>query len=325
MADANPTKTPDAPNASPPPNSTGTTSTADPAAPRYNLFLGCTIPSRANHYESSFRAVAREVGLAFSDDLLNEWSCCGTTFLKETAFHTWLALNAQNLALSERTGRDIVTLCNGCFNSLKEANAILIANPDLLARANRAIAPLAYHGGVRVEHGMSVLYHEVGLERLRAHVKKPRAFDVAVHYGCHFLRPAEVMHTDDPEDPHVLEDLAEITGVKAVAWETQQACCGAPVLAVSEDLAIHMIAKKLVDIIDNTDARCVLTSCPFCQIQFALHQPAVSELLNREIEIPVLFQTQLLGLAMDLDVEALGFDLNRTPVDTILELYEEEA
>ncbi len=289
----------------------------------YNLFLGCTIPSRAIHYESSFRAVAREVGLEFSDDLLNEWSCCGTTFLKNTNFHSWLALSAHDLALSERTGRDIITLCNGCFNSLREGNHILQDNPRLLERANSAIAPLAYHGSVRVEHAMSVLYNEIGPSRLKQHVKKPRPLKIAVHYGCHFLRPTKIMQTGNPDDPKILEDLAEITGATRVKWKTHLDCCGAPVLAVNEDLAAHMISKKLVDIIDNTEAQCVLTSCPFCQIQFDLFQTRVGKMLNRKVEIPVLFQTQLLGLAMDLEMEELGFDHNQTPVDSILKHFQD--
>ncbi|MBN2150254.1 MAG: CoB--CoM heterodisulfide reductase iron-sulfur subunit B family protein [Candidatus Lokiarchaeota archaeon] len=285
--------------------------------------MGCTIPSRTNHYESSFRAVARAVGLEFSDSLLDKWSCCGTTFMKDTDFHPWLALSAYNLALSEGEGRDIITLCNGCFNSLKEGNHILQTNPELLERANASISPLKYHGGVRVEHAMSVLYKEIGLPRLKLYIKKPRPLKVAVHYGCHFLRPAKIMQTDNPDDPTTLEELAGVTGATSVRWKTQQDCCGAPVLATNEDLAIHMISKKLVDIMDNTDAQCVLTSCPFCQIQFELHQTRIGKMLNRKIEIPVLFQTQLLGLAMDLEMEELGFDFNLTPVDSILEHFKE--
>ena len=150
-------------------------------------------------------------------------------------------------------------------------------------------------------------------------VKNLNGLKVAVHYGCHLLRPSKILQFDNPEMPHKIDELVELTGAKSIEWREKLKCCGAPVLAVNEKLAIDLARQKLLSA-KEAGAQCLVTTCPFCGIQFDLIQLKIEELYREPIGIPMLFLPQLLGLSLGIKPGALGFDLHRVPLDGLIEL-----
>jgi heterodisulfide reductase subunit B len=166
----------------------------------YEVFLGCAIPSRFNNYESSMRAVAKELGINLLD--FDGASCCGTVVLKSIDEDSWLSMSGRNIALAEQRGHDIVTPCNGCFGSLKDTDHVLHGNESYRKKVNASLKPLGleYTGKVKIRHFVEVLY-EMKDEIEKKIVKRLDGLKVAFHPGCHLIRPSNVAEFDDPELP----------------------------------------------------------------------------------------------------------------------------
>jgi heterodisulfide reductase subunit B len=287
----------------------------------YEVFLGCAIPSRFNNYESSMRAVAKELGIELID--FEGASCCGTVVLKSIDENSWLSMSGRNIALAEQRGHDIVTPCNGCFGSLKDTNHVLHEDEVYRKKVNAALKPLGleYTGKANIRHFVEVLY-EMKDEIEKKIVKRLDGLRVAFHPGCHLIRPSNVAGFDDPELPSKVDELIEMTGATSVHWDMKLRCCGSPLLIASEDVAVKILQEKMVSA-NGAGANCVVTNCPACHTQFDIQQLGLKDEEGHSLELPALFVTQVLGIAMGIDPEPLGFELNRVslnPINDILGL-----
>ena len=281
----------------------------------YEVFLGCAIPSRFNNYESSMRAVAKDLGIELID--FEGASCCGTVVLKSIDENSWLSMSGRNIALAEQRGHDIVTPCNGCFGSLKDTNHVLHEDEAYRKKVNAALKPLGleYTGKTKIRHFVEVLY-EMKEEIEKKIVKQLDGLRVAFHPGCHLIRPSNVASFDDPELPSKVDELIELTGAKSVHWDMKLRCCGSPLLIASEDVAVKILQEKMISA-NGAGANCVVTNCPACHTQFDIQQLGLKDEEGKSLELPALFVTQVLGIAMGLDPEPLGFELNRVSLDPI--------
>jgi heterodisulfide reductase subunit B len=161
---------------------------------------------------------------------------------------TFVAMGARNIAIAEDMGLPVMVLCNGCYGSLKETNQVLKENDELRQKVNEILKneDLEFKGTTEVKHLVQVLYNDYGVEKIRELIQNPfKDLNVAVHYGCHAIRPSEHAEMGDPDDPRIVDELVEVTGAKSVYWSLKLVCCGAPVLALDEDVAIHLIKSKL--------------------------------------------------------------------------------
>ncbi|MFQ6094535.1 MAG: CoB--CoM heterodisulfide reductase iron-sulfur subunit B family protein [Candidatus Bathyarchaeia archaeon] len=288
----------------------------------YSLFLGCTIPLRVSNYEISARRVYETLGIKLSD--IQGAGCCGPVPVRSIDFNTWILMACRNLALAERMKNDVVVLCNGCYGTLKEANHLMYNDHKLREAVNSGLrgVGLDYTGSVRVKHYIEVLYKDYGVDKIKSKVKGHlKGLKVAVHYGCHLLRPSDVTGFDNPFNPNMLDELVELTGAVSVPWRLKLRCCGAPILATNERIALKLTRDKLRSA-KKAGADCLVTVCPFCEIMFDLQQLELDRTYGFKYDIPSLLYPQLLGLALGLDAEDLGFDLNRVPADAILERYQ---
>ncbi|RLI30900.1 disulfide reductase [Candidatus Bathyarchaeota archaeon] len=281
---------------------------------RYALFLGCTIPARLNSYDLSSRRVAEALGIELVD--LEGAGCCGTPDMESLDHTMAAAMAAWNLSLAEEQGLDIVVLCNGCHEVLRKYNVMLKQDSKLLKEVNEILSKVGreYEGTVEVKHYVKVLYDDIGPDKIRQMLKKPfKGLRAAVHYGCHMLRPSELIQFDDPENPHILDDLVNATGAVSVDYPDKLECCGAPILAVNEELS-NSIAKYKVQIARKY-ADVMITACPFCFMQYEGCQVTGWE----GEQLPVLHYPQLLGLALGMEFEELGINENRIDASKILE------
>ena len=281
----------------------------------YEVFLGCAIPSRFNNYESSMRAVAKALDIELID--FEGASCCGTVVLKSIDENSWLSMSGRNIALAEHRGHDIVTPCNGCFGSLKDTNHVLHDDATYREKVNAALKPLGleYTGKVKIRHFVEVLY-ELREEIEKKIIRRLDGLRVAFHPGCHLIRPSNVAGFDDPELPKKVDELIELTGAKSVHWDLKLRCCGSPLLIASEDVAVKILREKMISA-NGAGANCVVTNCPACHTQFDIQQLGLKDEDGNSLELPALFVTQILGVAMGVDPEPLGFELNRVSLDPI--------
>ncbi len=284
----------------------------------YEVFLGCAIPNRFNNYEASMRLIAKELDIELID--FEGASCCGTVVLKSIDEDSWLALSGRNIALAESRGHDIVTPCNGCFGSLKDTDHVLHDSEEHRARVNQALNEigLEYTGTTKVRHFVEVLYELKDVIRDKI-VNPLDGLRIAFHPGCHLLRPSNVAGFDDPELPRKVDELLELTGAKSIPWNLKLRCCGSPLLIASEDVATQIIKEKNASAIES-GANCIVTNCPACHTQFDVQVLGLKDENEQSLELPALFVTQVLGAAMDLDREMLGFELNRVSLDPVKEI-----
>jgi heterodisulfide reductase subunit B len=292
---------------------------------KYALFLGCTIPARSRNYELSARKVAGKLGIEFID--LNDFVCCGFP-VKSADIRTSMILGAYNLALAQKKGLDICTLCSSCTSALTEVEHHLLNDEDSLNDVNERLekAGLEYAGRVKVRHFARILYEEIGTDRIRKSFQKElKGLRIAIHYGCHYLKPTDIYnHFDEPEAPESLDNLVAMTGAEVIDYRTKKNCCGGPVLPVDEKTSLSVAKEKLEDI-SNEGADAICLVCPFCSVMYDSNQKGIESEFNKKYSLPVIYLTQLLGVAMGFDRKELGLNMNVVKTkELFLKYYEKE-
>jgi heterodisulfide reductase subunit B len=279
---------------------------------RYALFLGCTIPARSRNYELSARKVADQLGIEFID--IADFICCGFP-VKSGDIKSAMILGAYNLALARQRGLDLCTLCSSCASALTETAHHLSENEDVKEEINAILSKvgLKYDGDVKVRHFARILYEEIGVNEIKKHFKLDLGdLSTAIHYGCHYLKPSDIYeHFDSVEDPETLDHLVSITGAKVVDYIGKKNCCGGPVLPVDERTAMSVAKEKL----DN------ISHCPFCAVMYDSNQKGIETEFGTSYNLPVLYLTQLLGIAMGFDRKELGLNMNVVKTKDLLSKY----
>lgn len=287
---------------------------------KYSLFLGCVIPAREPSYELSSRKILQSLGAEVVD--LENINCCGLDFIVGSVDHnTGLALAARNLCLAEEAGLDVLTLCSGCFDTLKLTNEILKTEPEVKKEVNSILSEVGkqFLGKVDVKHLLEVLYNDIGIEKVKKAVKNPlEGLKVGVHYPCHLIKPSAVLKFDDPERPRSLDELVVATGAESVDYKQKLSCCGGLLRGVNDEVATDLVKAKL-DNLRAAEVDCLVTVCPMCYLQFEMGQMEIRRRFKEEYNIPILHYPELLGLAMGFDYKELGMHTHRIRVEEILE------
>ncbi|UCG36866.1 MAG: CoB--CoM heterodisulfide reductase subunit B [Candidatus Bathyarchaeota archaeon] len=286
---------------------------------KYALFLGCTIPARQPNYELSSRKALAKLEVELVD--LPDMTCCSPPPVQSLDLETSLAIASYNLCLAEEAGLDLLALCSGCFESLAIANAELKHDPELKARINRILSATGkqFRGTVEIKHLLEVLNEDIGLKRLKAAVSRPLSnLKIAPFYGCHALRPSELLKLDDPEQPHILETLIEALGAKSLEYPNKLKCCGGLLRGVSDKLALELARDKLLNA-SKAGADCIATLCPFCFVALDIGQIQIRSKLDETFDIPILHYSELLALALGVESSELALETHKIRVDKILD------
>ena len=284
----------------------------------YDLFLGCVIPARLPFLEASARKVFQKLGIELKD--LDGFSCCpDPTGIELIDHETWLALGARNLSLSNNNG-GVMSLCSGCVETLKGVNYSINNSTETKEEVNKVLQSVgkSYGGKVNVKHFAEVLYEN--LDIVKENIVKPlEGFKIAAHYGCHYLRPSEIIQWDDPFDPISIDEIIEALGAESINYNLKLECCGNPVEKSDEDLSLQMIHNKL-NAISAVGANSVALVCPACFQQFDFKQRSLNKEENNDYNLPIFYLSELVALAFGFDPDTLGFKYHRMRPD---ELFEE--
>jgi heterodisulfide reductase subunit B len=270
-------------------------------------------------YETSSRAILERLGVGVVD--VEEFNCCGYP-LRNIEFRSFLLSSARNLALAETKKLDVMTLCQCCYGSLKKASVLLKENASLLKEVNAILEHegLSYKGEVEVKHLLYVLHREVGIEVIKKNVSKTlKGLKIAAHYGCHALRPSQVVRFDNPVGPSLFDQLVEATGAESISWPMRLECCGAPLWGINDELSMDLTLKKLNDG-KASGAEYLCVACPYCHLQFDKVQKMILSQRNVNHPLPSILYTQLLGLSLGMSQKSLGLEMNEIPIRGIEEL-----
>jgi len=283
----------------------------------YDLFLGCVIPARLPFLEASSRKVFEKLGIKLND--VDGFSCCpDPTGIEQIDHKTWLTLGARNLSLCNRNG-GVISFCSGCVETLKSVNHFINKNAQVKEEVNQILQDIgkSYNGGVPVKHFAQVLYEN--LEKIKEKIEKPlEGFKVAVHYGCHYIRPSEIIKWDDPFEPKTIDEIVKVLGAESVEYEMKMECCGNPVDKSDRDLSLLMIDKKL-NAIKNGGANCIVVVCPACYQQFEFNQRELNKQNNTDYNFPIFYLSELIALAFGFKPAELGFNFKRVRPKGLLE------
>lgn len=285
----------------------------------YALYLGCATPVKALKYEISARNLAKHLGINLVD--VPEFGCCGFPVKSMHSFAA-LLMAARNLALAEGKGMHIIGLCTGCMAVLSEAKECL-ESEALRNKVNEKLRSLGvreYTGAVRIKHFARFLFEEYGLAAVREKMVMPlEPLQFGVHYGCHYMKPSSAHgNFDDPSRPATLDELIMATGARTVDYPGKNLCCGLTAMGASENIGIALAAEKL-ESLSQTKVDAMVVACPSCCVAYENNQRLIAKKSGKEFDLPVLYFSQVLGLAAGLSVEDLGFEYNRISAERILE------
>jgi len=271
------------------------------------LFRCCITSMGLSQYETSSNAVLRELGLEFAD--IKEFNCCGYP-LRNVNLKAYLLASARNLALAEQAGLDILTVCGCCYGSLKHAEHVLKQSSSTMKEINSRLATqgVKYSGKASIKHFLGVLHDDLGVETIKKRLKKTLdGVRVAVHYGCHLIRPKETVGFDPGFPPAKFDALVEALGAVSVPWAGKYDCCGSPLRGVNDELSTDLTERKLMNAFE-AGAECLTVTCPYCLMQFSSIRKPLSETSESKAPVPCTLYPQLLGLCLGIDLKKLGIE-----------------
>ena len=298
-------------------------------------YPGCTLYEKARHLDQTARKSAEAIGIELVE--LSSWTCCGAAFPLATDNKMGLLGPTRILATAAKedpaqqdrldrssndtivTGQEkpevyLTTLCAFCYNVLKRTNKLLSEDEYKLKKVNEFLEE-NYQVNVKVKHLLEYLRDDYGFDQLTEQIKQPLTnFKVAAYYGCQLLRPHKEMQMDDPEQPTIMENFLSTLGAEVVDYPFKNECCGSYQIIDNEEVALELSYKILNNSVKN-GAEALALSCPVCYYNLDKKQEQIKERYQGFSGIPVFYFTELLAMAMKLDLKLL--ELHRHYIDPV--------
>lgn len=270
----------------------------------FAYFPGCSLEKMAVSYHMSALETTKKLGVHLKE--LDDWNCCGATtysYIDELLAYT---LSARNLAIAEQTGLDVVAPCSACYKNMFFTAAHLKKDPDLAEHINFALEEdnLHFTGSVGVKHLIDVFAYDIGPEELKSKTVKPlTGVRVAPYYGCQIVRPQK--DNEDVELPQFFEEILSAVGATPVNYPLKMRCCGGSLIISSRTAALSMVRNLLQCAVD-AQADVIATACPMCQVNLEVYQQQVNQEFGTNFSVPIMYFTQLVGLALGISQKKLG-------------------
>jgi heterodisulfide reductase subunit B len=272
---------------------------------QYAYYPGCSLESLGKNYHISAMAVSDALGVELKE--LEDWNCCGATAYFPVDELLAYTLVSRNLAIAEKTGlQDFIAPCSACYKNAYTTNKYLKADPDLAEHINFALEEdnLQVEGKMKVRHLIEVFIEDVGLEAVKAKAANPlKGLRVAPYYGCQIVRPRK--DKEDVENPQFFEKLIAAIGAEPIEYASKTRCCGGSLIITNRKAALDMVYKLLQDAV-HSGANVIATTCPMCNVNVEVYQGQVNREFGTNFSIPVMYFTQLMGMALGLEAKRIG-------------------
>lgn len=268
-------------------------------------YPGCSDHGLSQEYGVSTRTVFEHLNIDLKE--VDDWNCCGATAAHCLKHDLATALNVRNLALVENMGLDtVVTGCAGCFSRLKTAEYEVDHHPDKIKQMS-AQAGVTFPETVKVRHMLQAVLEAYTLDEIKEKVTKPlTGLKAACYYGCLLTRPKAVTQFDDPDNPMAMDNLMKALGAETVNWSYKAECCGGGFSGTEPGTAGELAGKILYSARD-AGANAIVVACPLCQMSLDARQGEVGKEQGIKYNIPVMYFTQLMGLAMGYNWDQMKF------------------
>ncbi|MBS1519210.1 MAG: CoB--CoM heterodisulfide reductase iron-sulfur subunit B family protein [Bacteroidetes bacterium] len=274
---------------------------------KYGYFPGCSQTGSAKEYDISLRKVIEKLGVSF--DEIEDWSCCGATSAHVTNHKLSTALAMRNIMLAEQQGMEnIIAPCAACYNRLIMSQ-FEIANHSGIRKETEELLSASFQKDVKVFNVLE-LFLNIGIDKIIENRKRElNDLKVACYYGCLLVRPSGLTKFDDAEQPESMEKIAEATGAKTIDWNYKVECCGAAHSIARRDIVVDL-SKKILDDAKYHGANVMIVACPMCHTNLDMRQRVMKRTYPEHEDFPVLYITELIGLALGMDEKELGIDLH---------------
>jgi len=272
------------------------------------LYLGCTIPLKMPHLEKAFRDVASILDLKLKE--MEGVSCCPEPVsLQSLNIDTWVTLGARNLAIAEKMGLNILTICSGCYETLKTVSVLLEEDEKYLEKIDGILKKINYKytGKTKVYSFVELFSQQEWLDKIKNLIIKPLDnLTLAVHYGCHLIRPSKIMQFDHPEKPEKIDIILQALGAKTIDFATKLECCGF-CARLQEEIGENLVEEKMTELCElEEEVDALITVCPACTTQYDRKEKMISRRTGKELDVPVLYLTEVMAIALGVDLQDLS-------------------
>jgi heterodisulfide reductase subunit B len=272
---------------------------------KYSYYPGCSLHTSAKEFDMSTKVVMQALGFELEE--LKDWSCCGGSIAGGVNHDLGMALAARNVVLAQQQNQDLLASCSGCYNKSSKANRAL----ENLTERSKITAVLETMGmtipdhQIKVRSVVDVLANDIDIS---PYIKRPLSgLKVACYYGCLLTRPEDVTGWDSPMYPMAMDNLAKTCGAEVVDFRSKTKCCGGPILIPQQKVA-YELTKNLLDEAQSLGADCIVLACPLCSTNLEMRQPDIEKQYNVNYSLPILYITELIGLALGINPKKLGLD-----------------
>ena len=284
---------------------------------RYLYYPGCSAEATGKAYDISTRALMAKLGVEMRE--LDDWNCCGATSYFSVRELDSFAIAARNLAIAQKQGdEDLCVICNACYTTLAKTNRYMADSAEVREAVTGALGAVGrtYDGAKPVRHIMDILVNDIGLEAIEAKVtNRLKGIKVAPYYGCQYSRPMGAF--DDPEFPTTMDRFFEALGAEVVDYPGKVKCCGGMMMLTKEEGALRL-CHELLKGAHDTGADVIVCACPLCEMNLEGYQPRVNKTFGTSFDIPVMYFTQLAGLAFGATAKELAIDKQVVPCDRVV-------
>lgn len=281
---------------------------------KYAYYPGCSLHATQKAFDMSVQAVCKTLGIELWE--IPDWICCGASSAHSLGHLLGLAVPAKTLVKAEQEGLDVVAPCAACWQRLVWVNHEVTTNPKMRDKINQAIGA-ELNGTSKILSIMEAINSE-GIEKISQAVKKPlKGLKVASYYGCYYVKPPKIAHVDDPERPHLIDDMMASLGAETVDWPYKTECCGASLGFIDLDTTL-MMSKKVLEFAVKSGAEVIVTACPACQMNLDMYQAKINKKFGTKYNITVCYFTQLMGYAFGHGANELGLGKNFTQYESTL-------
>ncbi len=277
---------------------------------KFGYFPGCSLLGSSREYDESLRAITEALGVELVE--VPDWNCCGASAAHSLNHDLALALPARILALAEQAGlAELLVPCSACYNRLASTRLELAENAELRKRVNGIIEMQAKYG-TKIVSVLDVL-GRCAADGLKAKVRRPFGRKVACYYGCYLTRPEKIAACKRTEDPQEMDELMSAVGAQPVDWAFKVECCGAG-FSVSQVNLVAELSGKIVEDAVHRGAEAIVVACPMCHTNLDLRRDAILQHCGERYSIPVMYVSQVIGLALGLEERTLGLHRHHVPV-----------
>lgn len=290
--------------------------------PAYAYYPGCSQTGTAKEYDLSVRSVFKALGMELAE--VDDWNCCGSTPAHSLDTGLMAALAARNLKQVQKMGLEqALTPCPSCLGALRTASKHVV-HPEKRAAMNELLdEPL--EEDLPSRSVLQALLEDYGLEKLREQVALPlRGLRAVPYYGCLMTRPGDLMRFDDPENPTSMDRTLEAMGAMVPDFPFKVECCGAS-LGVPRQEMVMRLSHRILSMAEQVGGNAVVVACPLCHQNLDLRQSQINKANASNHNMPVLYITQVIGLALGLTPEELGLNKHAVSVRGLLDTLSGDA